>query len=207
MDANRLSVAADVDHLSLSGVVIEKLDILDPASSDLVISKIRTVPGFPKEGINYRDLMPIFADCTSLRLVLKALTETLPVPVDSFDYIAGLESRGFLLASPLAQSLNKGLICIRKAGKLPPPVVSETYDLEYGSAVIEIEKNLLPEGARVLVIDDLLATGGTAAAAARLLKKVGAQTVGFSFIVELIGLDGRAPLEDVPTTALLAVKA
>lgn len=207
MSANSLSVSTDVDHLSLDGVFVEKLNILDPASSNLVISKIRTVPGFPKEGINYRDLMPIFADCTSLRLVLKALTETLPVSVDSFDYIAGLESRGFLLAAPLAQNLNKGLICIRKAGKLPPPVVSEAYDLEYGSAVIEIERDLLPEGARVLVIDDLLATGGTAAAAARLIKKVGAQTVGFSFIVELVGLNGRTPLGDLPTTALLAVKA
>ncbi len=207
MEVKKNIKAIDISQVSFDDVLIENLDVLDFAAIDLIVSKIKTIPGFPKKEVHYRDLMPAFADHTVLRLILKALEKALPVPADSFEYVAGLESRGFLLAAPLAQNLDKGLICLRKKGKLPPPVISKDYDLEYGTATIEMEESILPQDARVLIVDDLLATGGTASAASDLLQKAGAIPVGFSCVVELLGLSGRECLGDVPVSALIAMKA
>ena len=119
--------------------------------------------------------MPVLADARDFGLLLDALEAALPVAADEFDIIAGLEARGFLFGPALAARLGKGFIAVRKAGKLPPETVSESYDLEYGQATVEIETNIVHEGSRVLVVDDLIATGGTARAAASLIEKCAAR--------------------------------
>jgi adenine phosphoribosyltransferase len=156
-------------------------------------SYIRDVPDFPKPGILFRDLTPLLADPDAFREAVRAVAE--PFRADLIDAVVGIESRGFILGAPVALELGAGLVVIRKKGKLPHTTVREEYELEYGRDVIEMHADALGPGQRALVVDDLIATGGTAAAAVRLVRKTGAEAVGCSFLIELRDLGGRAALD------------
>ncbi|NEG69110.1 adenine phosphoribosyltransferase [Bifidobacterium choloepi] len=184
-------------------------DILKVGEEDAqyLVSLIRSVPNFPKEGILFRDFMPVFADARALQILMRALEAALPVPADDIDAVAGLEARGFLFGPALAAHLGKGFVAVRKAGKLPPETVSESYSLEYGEATIEVESDAIKPGERVLIVDDLIATGGSAKAARQLVTACGGTVAGFSFVMELEGLDGIAELGDYPTSSLLRMPA
>jgi adenine phosphoribosyltransferase len=162
---------------------------------------IRHVPDFPKPGILFYDISTLLAHPAAWRETvdqLRAAVEPLKP-----DLLAGIESRGFLVAAPLALALGCGFIMLRKHGKLPGPTVPFSYELEYGSDTIEIQKDAIKPGQRVVLLDDLLATGGTLAGSVQLLRKVGAEVVGASTIIELTFLKGRDKL-DVPFTSLIA---
>ncbi|KAB7790776.1 adenine phosphoribosyltransferase [Bifidobacterium leontopitheci] len=193
--------------MTQSDITIEDLSKVGQEDAEYLVSLIRTIPGFPKEGIKFRDFMPVLADAKALRILMKALEAALPVPADSFDSIAGLEARGFLFGPALAVYLGKGFIAIRKAGKLPPETIGEEYDLEYGTEKVEIETNAIESGQRVLIVDDLIATGGTAKAAMDLVQAAGGTVVGFSFVMGLDGLDGLDKLDGRPTSTLVSMPA
>ncbi len=150
------------------------------------------VPDFPKKGIIFKDLTPVFLNVSLFRSVLKYLESV--VPKDTNKLLA-IDARGFIVASPIAVNLKLGLAIARKAGKLPGELVSVSYELEYGTSELSITKHSLIKGDRVFIVDDLLATGGTAKAAAKLCEKVGALVTGYGFIVELDFLNGRKALE------------
>ena len=156
-----------------------------------LIGKLRSVEGFPRPRVVFRDIMPLIADAKAYHILLDALAATLPVPASDFEYVGGLEARGFLIGAPLADRLGKGFIPFRKNGKLPPPVLREDYQLEYGISSVEVEKNLIKPNSKVLIVDDLMATGGTAVSAARLVKRSHACVSGFCFLIELKGQGGR----------------
>jgi len=159
------------------------------------------VPDFPKPGILFYDICPLLAHAGAWREAMRQMAEL--VGEHKPDLLVGIESRGFLLAAPLALALNCGFVMVRKRGKLPGEKISHTYDLEYGSDVVEIQANAVQPGQRVVVLDDLLATGGTLDATVRLLRKVGADVRGAGVLIELTFLKGREKL-DVPVSALLA---
>ncbi len=156
-------------------------------------SLIAITPDFPEPGIVFRDISPLLADAAALRAVADAMIAPFR---GRFDVVAGVEARGFLLAGALAIAAEAGTAPIRKAGKLPRPAAAVTYDLEYGSATIEMADDL-PVGTRVLLVDDVLATGGTLRAGRELLEKLGYEVTGVSVLMELDGLDGRAVCGDV----------
>ena len=162
---------------------------------------IADVPDFPQEGILFRDITPLLADPAALGTALAELEtrarKTRP------DVIAGIESRGFLFGMPLAERLGTGFVPIRKPGKLPRETLRESYSLEYGENTIEMHADAVREGQRVLVVDDLLATGGTAAAAASLVRRAGGEVAGWLFLVELAALGGRARLDGAPVHSVL----
>lgn len=162
---------------------------------------IRKIPDFPKPGILFYDISTLLGHVEARHETLARMAQA----VESYrpDVIAAIESRGFLFGLPLAEVLALPAVMIRKQGKLPGDVVAHSYDLEYGSDTIEISQDLVPPGSRVVIVDDLLATGGTAAATVDLLRKVGADPVGFVALIELEGLSGRDRL-DIPVNALLA---
>ena len=163
--------------------------------------KIADYQDFPKKGILFRDFSPILRDPSALSLVVDEFTKKFhPNDVDVF---AGIESRGFILACALAQKYNKGMILLRKAGKLPGKTVKVSYSIEYGKAQMEIQKTALEKNERVLICDDLLATGGTAKAAAKLVEKLEANVVGFAFIIELTALKGIEKIKDYRTESLV----
>lgn len=193
--------------MAQSDITIEALSAVGQEDAEYLVSLVRSVPGFPKEGIIFRDFMPVIADPRGLKILLKALEQALPVNPDDFDVIAGLESRGFLFGPSLAEHYGKGFIAVRKAGKLPPETIGESYDLEYGTASVEIETTAIHEGERVLIVDDLIATGGTAKAAADLIEKAGGKVAGFSFVMKLNGLDGLDKLGNVPVSSLISMPA
>ena len=150
--------------------------------------KIAEYPNFPKKGILFRDFSPILKDPSSLSLIADEFSKHFhPKDIDLF---AGIESRGFILATILASRYNKGMMMIRKAGKLPGKTVKLSYTIEYGKDTIEIQKDIIKEGQKILICDDLLATGGTAKASAKLIEKVGGKIVGFAFLIELTELNG-----------------
>ena len=153
---------------------------------------IRDVQDFPKPGILFKDITPLLQSATARKAVIMNLKAQFEK--ESIDAVAGIEARGFLFGVPLADVLGVPFIPVRKAGKLPYLRVSESYDLEYGQATIEIHRDAVQNGQRVLIHDDLLATGGTCIAAARLLKKLGAVTAGFSFLINLSFLEGAQKL-------------
>jgi len=159
-------------------------------------SKIRTIPNYPKKGIMFRDITTLIKDPVGFRLVIDSLTQRYINADFNFDTIVGIESRGFIIGSALAYTLGKGFIPIRKKGKLPAEVVVQEYDLEYGTDRIEIHKDALKKGERVIVVDDLLATGGTALAAAALVEKLGGVVVEMAFVVDLPDVGGKKKILD-----------
>ncbi|MGC2855774.1 adenine phosphoribosyltransferase [Novispirillum sp. DQ9] len=161
---------------------------------------IRSIPDFPKPGINFYDISTLLAHPDAWQVTMGRLAKA--VGAWQPDILAGIESRGFLTAAPLALKLGCGFVMVRKKGKLPGPTVSHSYDLEYGSDTIEIQADAVQPGQRVVVLDDLLATGGTASAAVDLFRKVGAEVVGVAAIIELNFLKGRDKL-DVPVATLV----
>lgn len=160
---------------------------------DYVREHVRQIPDFPKKGILFLDITTATKDAKAFKLSLDFLYEQFKD--EQLDYIAGVESRGFIYGAALAAALGIGFIPIRKPNKLPAEKISETYDLEYGSDTIEMHKDALKQGDRVVIIDDLLATGGTAAAACNLVRKTGAEPVAAAFIIELDPLKGREKIE------------
>ena len=163
---------------------------------DDVKSKIRDIKDFPKEGIIFRDITTALKDAETLRVIVDYLCEQFKD--EKIDYIAGIESRGFILGMPMAYKMGIGFVPVRKPNKLPAATYSQEYSLEYGTDKIEIHQDAFPQGANVLVVDDLLATGGTAEAACKLVKKAGANLVGTAFLIELTALKGREKLVDSP---------
>lgn len=161
---------------------------------DQVKEKIRAVPNFPKEGIIFRDITTGLKDAETMKMMVDYLCEQ--YSDCKIDYIAGIESRGFIFGMPMAYKLNCGFIPIRKPNKLPAATIKESYDLEYGSDTIEMHADSFEKGANVLVVDDLLATGGTAKAACNLVKKAGGNLVGAAFLIELSDLNGREKLDN-----------
>ena len=162
---------------------------------------IREVPDFPKPGINFYDLSTLFRNPEAFRATVDRMVER--YRGERLDALAGIEARGFILAGAMALALDVGLVLLRKPGKLPSETESEDYALEYGTASLEVHKDAVTEGQRVLIVDDLLATGGTAVAAQRLLTRLGARIEGFAFIVELGFLNGREKLEGTNVFSLL----
>ena len=162
---------------------------------DNVKDKIRTIENFPKEGILFRDITTALKDADTLKLIVDYLCDQFKD--EKIDYVAGIESRGFILGMPIAYKMNVGFVPVRKPNKLPAATYSQEYALEYGTDKIEIHQDAFEKGSNVLVIDDLLATGGTAEAACKLVKKAGANLVGIAFLIELEALKGREKLSDV----------
>jgi adenine phosphoribosyltransferase len=163
--------------------------------------KISEIPDFPKKGILFRDISPLLRDPAALSLLIEEFTKIIhPNDVDIF---AGIESRGFPLACALALKYNKGMIMIRKQGKLPGATHKVSYSIEYGSATMEIQVDALKKGQKVYICDDLLATGGTAKAAAKLVEKIGGKVSGFAFIIELTDLKGSKVIKDYKQNALV----
>ena len=159
---------------------------------------VRTQQDFPQRGVLFRDLTPVLADAQAMRDVARALAASAP----DATLIAGLESRGFLLGAAAAALAGTGVLAVRKPGKLPGKILFEDYALEYGTARLELHPDDVPVGTRVLVIDDVLATGGTAAAACRLLRRAGAEIAGVAVAIELGELNGRSALPGIPVTSL-----
>ena len=155
--------------------------------------KIREVPDFPKLGILFYDLTTLLKDREGLRSVMDILTEE--YKEKEIDRVVGIESRGFIFAPVLAYNLNAGFVLVRKKGKLPAESISASYDLEYGQDVLEMHKDAIEPGQRVLIVDDLIATGGTAAATAQMVRELGGEVVGLAFVVELGFLKGRDKLD------------
>jgi adenine phosphoribosyltransferase len=162
---------------------------------------IRDIPDFPKPGILFRDITPLLGNPTAMQYTIDVFAEQ--VTEYRPDYIVGIESRGFMFGMPLAYKLGLGFAPVRKPGKLPAPVHRASYALEYGNDTVELHQDAFPTGSRVLIVDDLIATGGTAAATAALVEQTGCTVAGFGFVIELVGLEGRAKLPDVPITALM----
>lgn len=156
---------------------------------------IRTIPDFPHPGIMFRDVTTLFADARGFRMAIDQLLT--PYAGERIDKVVGLEARGFILGGAVAHQLSTGFIPIRKKGKLPGKVLSQAYALEYGEAVMEVHEDALKPGERVLIVDDLLATGGTAAAGMKLCQQLGATVVGCAFVIDLPDIGGRRVLEDL----------
>ncbi|NJN20150.1 MAG: adenine phosphoribosyltransferase [Leptolyngbya sp. RL_3_1] len=165
-------------------------------------SRIRDLPDFPKPGILFRDITTLLADPEALRYTIDTLSERC-APFQP-DYIVGIESRGFMFGVPLAHQLNVGFAPVRKPGKLPAAVHRAEYALEYGTDTLELHQDAFRPGSRVVIVDDLIATGGTAAATVQLVQQTGCEVVGFGFVVELTFLEGQKQLPtDVPVISLV----
>lgn len=164
-------------------------------------SLIRTIPDFPKPGILFRDITTLLSDPAGLRYTIETLAEKC-APLAP-DYVVGMESRGFLFGTPLAYQLGVGFVPVRKPGKLPAAVHTIEYELEYGTDCLEMHQDAFQPGRRILIVDDLIATGGTAAATAKLIKQIGCELVGFAFVIELKDLAGRERLPHVPIITLV----
>jgi adenine phosphoribosyltransferase len=169
--------------------------------ASLILSRIRDIPDYPQPGVVFKDITPLLADGPAFRQVVAALAGVYA----GVDKVAGIEARGFILAAPVACLLGSGFVPIRKQGKLPGPAYAQSYDLEYGTATIEVHQDAFAPGERVLLVDDVLATGGTAAASAELVRRSGATVAGIVVLLELGFLHGRSRLPDLPVSALVAV--
>lgn len=163
---------------------------------------IRTIPDFPEKGIMFRDVTSVIQDADGLKLAIDEMIKRLD-GLD-FDVIAGAESRGFVFGMPIAYALHKPFVMVRKAGKLPCETVSKTYDLEYGTATIEMHKDSIKSGQKVVLVDDLIATGGTMQAAAELVEELGGEVVKMLFLIELAGLNGRKLLSKYDVDAVVS---
>jgi adenine phosphoribosyltransferase len=178
-------------------------EVTDPADVAAVIASLtREVADFPEPGIQFKDLTPLLADAHGLATVTSALAAV----AEGADLVAGIDARGFLLGAAVATKLGTGVLAVRKGGKLPPPVHSESYSLEYGTATLEVPADGIDlAGRKILIIDDVLATGGTVAATVRLLGKAGAVVTGAAVLLELSALRGREKLQGLPVTSLYVV--
>jgi adenine phosphoribosyltransferase len=168
---------------------------------------ITDVPDFPEPGVTFRDITPLIGDSDGLAAGVEALLQVSPTDVD---YVLGIEARGFIFAAPVALALRAGLVPVRKPAKLPRRTVSITYGLEYGTETLAVHVDAVPPGARVLIVDDVLATGGTAIAAAELVRRLDAQLLGVSVLIELDYLAGRQRLREAgidPVTSVLTLSA
>lgn len=163
---------------------------------------IRDVPDYPEPGVVFKDITPLLADAAAFGDVVSYLAGCASGVVD---VVVGIEARGFILGAPVALALGAGFVPVRKSGKLPGPTIGASYDLEYGSATVEVHPETIPPGARVLIVDDVLATGGTASATARLVAEAGGSVVGLAFLLELEFLSGRAALTGYQVESLVAV--
>jgi adenine phosphoribosyltransferase len=182
------------DRLAL--VTIQERDVVERLRS-----LIRDVPDFPRPGIVFKDITLLLGDAAAFAETISALAE--PYRDAGVDLVAGIESRGFILGGAIADRLGSGFALVRKEGRLPSTRISQAYALEYGEAVVEMHSDAVEPGQRVLIVDDLLATGGTAGAAAALVDRLGGDIVGFAFLIELSALGGSAALGGRPYTALL----
>lgn len=172
----------------------------DDALRTRAASLVHDVPDHPRPGVTFKDITPLLADGATLGAVVDHMAAAVEGPVD---LVVGMEARGFILGAAVAVRLGAGFVPVRKEGKLPRATLSGAYDLEYGSAVLEVHPDTVPAGARVLVVDDVLATGGTAEATVRLVEQAGGVVVGLAFLMELTFLDGRRRLEGRPVDVLL----
>ncbi len=171
-------------------------------SIEKIMEAIRDVPDFPKPGIIYKDITPLLKDSELFAETVNIIASGLK---EKPDYIVGIEARGFILGAALALHLGCGFIPVRKKGKLPYKTVEESYSLEYGEATVEIHSDAVKPGEKVFIVDDVLATGGTASAAIQLLKKINAEITGISFLLELSFLNGRKMLEGISVNSLITV--
>ncbi len=169
--------------------------------TELITAKIRDIPDYPQPGVVFKDITPLLADGQAFSAVVDGLAGD----YGAIDKVVGIEARGFILAAPVACRLGAGFVPVRKKGKLPGPVFAEDYELEYGIATIEVHQDAFGPADRVLIVDDVLATGGTAAATANLVRRTGAGVAGIAVMIELSFLHGRTKLTDLPVTALLTV--
>ncbi len=161
---------------------------------------IRDIPDFPQPGILFRDITPLIGDARGLAAVIDQVAEPW---LGMVDQVLGIESRGFIIGAPVAYRLGVGLTIARKPGKLPYQTIAESYELEYGTAALQVHQDGLGRRSRVLIVDDLLATGGTALAAVKLAHKLGGQVAGCAFVIELSGLRGRQRLEPITCSSLV----
>ncbi|HLS03518.1 MAG TPA: adenine phosphoribosyltransferase [Actinomycetales bacterium] len=166
----------------------------------LIIERVRQIPDYPQPGVIFKDITPVLADGAAFAALINQLAA---VAVDTIDVVVGIEARGFILGAPVARALNAGFVPVRKAGKLPHETIAQAYDLEYGSATIEIHSDAVRAGDRVLVVDDVLATGGTARATCQLLEKLGATVVTVAMMLEIYALAGRKQLADYDLVSLI----
>jgi adenine phosphoribosyltransferase len=171
--------------------------------TQLIIDRIRDVPDYPKPGVIFKDITPLLADHTAFAAVVDAIVAH--YGRGAIDKVAGVEARGFILAAPVAYHVGAGFVPVRKKGKLPASTYEESYDLEYGSETIEVHQDAFTPGERVLIVDDVLATGGTARATAELVRRTGAQVVGLSVLMELGFLNGREKLTDLDLHAMVTI--
>jgi adenine phosphoribosyltransferase len=169
--------------------------------AELITSHIRDIPDYPRPGVIFKDITPLLADGKAFSEVVDALAAA----YGTVDKVVGIEARGFILAAPVATRLGAGFVPVRKKGKLPGPTFAADYELEYGTATIEVHQDAFEPADRVLIVDDVLATGGTAAATANLVQRTGAEVAGIAVMIELSFLHGRTKLPDLPLTALLTV--
>ena len=163
---------------------------------------IRDIPDWPKEGILFRDITPLLADPEAFSAAIDALSAGFTEA--GIEYVAAVEARGFIFGSAVAEKLGAGFVPIRKAGKLPAKTESITYDLEYGTDTLEVHRDAVGSGAKVLMVDDLLATGGTMAAACKLVEKIGGQVAGIVFLIELAALRGAEKISDYEVTSAIS---
>lgn len=166
-------------------------------------SLIRDIPDFPNPGILFRDITTLLNNPQGLRSTIDQLVEKCHTANLAPDYVVGIESRGFIFATPLAYQLNAGFVPVRKPGKLPAPVYSVDYELEYGKDKLEIHQDAIAAGSKVLIVDDLLATGGTASATIELLENLNVEILGCAFVIELLALSGREKLSSLPIISLI----
>jgi adenine phosphoribosyltransferase len=166
---------------------------------EAIRAKVRDIPDFPQAGILFRDITPLLGDPTSFRAVVDAMA----APFAGISKVVAIESRGFILGAPVAYTLGAGLVPVRKEGRLPATTVREEYALEYGSNIVEVHEDALRAGERVLIVDDLLATGGTVRAAVNLVERLGAEVAGITVLAELAFLDGRQVLKGYDVRSLI----
>ena len=171
------------------------------ADADWLKEHIRDIPDFPKPGVVFKDITPLLSEAQPFAATVDALCE--PLAGVTVDKVLGVEARGFILAAPVAYRLNAGFVPVRKAGKLPWQIEREEYALEYGTDLLEIHKDAVEPGERALIVDDVLATGGTASATVRLVERLGGTVIGLSFAIELAFLGGRGKLDGYDARSLL----
>jgi len=172
-----------------------------PDIEAVITAHVRDVPDYPKPGVLFKDITPLLGNAEAFGDVIEAMAAVFG-PVDT---VVGIEARGFILAAPVAYEIRAGFVPVRKQGKLPSATFAQEYDLEYGSAVLEVHQDAFQPGMRVLIVDDVLATGGTARATASLIQQAGAQIVGVAVLMELSFLKGREAIGDLEVRSLLVV--